>query len=89
MSTHSVSVQNRLVFTSSRAPIVIDGLAKAMSGLDAAQLATFISTNKLNVAQASLALLFIDKMNISVVGDCYVGMTKQFADSLYIFSCCE
>ena len=35
---------------------MIDGLAKAMSGLDAAQLATFISTNKLNVAQASLAL---------------------------------
>lgn len=45
-----------MVFTNSRSPVVIDALTKAMNGLNTAQLTNFISANKLNVAQASLAL---------------------------------
>ena len=44
------------IFTNSRSQFVIDGLAKAMGGLNSSQLETLISTRQLNVAQASLAL---------------------------------
>lgn len=45
-----------MVFTQIKNPVVIDGLIKATKGLSTAQLEAFISTNKLNVAQASAIL---------------------------------
>lgn len=44
------------VFTDSKSALVINGLASAMTGLSSSQQVAFITTNKLNIAQAATAL---------------------------------